>query len=323
MAMGLMTAFTDSSGLKDVANSEYNWPIPVKETVPCELGGTWDEPDWDAVVEIMRDMYHNREAGYAKAARCAEWMYIEHGRPAVAQQWVNQIETINPKKHHRHMVPSPEYGGTADRRQLQRDHRDFIEYAKAVLPRRTRSGGGPTVWDIGSTNGAIHAWLNQLGFIVHTIVDPSEVRRTADALKSWGFHPPRVSGMVLPSISSGRISLPDPVGLVSMGALQEYSDREISIIVRGMLKYTDVVLISVPSIRYGDYYSEYARLLAMDQWKHIMREFFLERCFYYGPDGRYLGMHVRAPDDQVRGYGSKVIGYVNQGVWRPGGGRRE
>lgn len=96
MATGLPVILADNSGMSDVCNSRYNWPVPTKSFERSPLGGDWAIPDWDHAVEVLRDIYHNREKAYQKGLRGAEWFVKEHGPPVAAKHCVNALERLRP-----------------------------------------------------------------------------------------------------------------------------------------------------------------------------------------------------------------------------------
>lgn len=85
MATGLPTIFSDNSGMSEYANPRYNYPIPCAEVpvpdaahggFPDSWGdcGNWWEPDFDAMVEAMREVYSNQSKAWAKGKRAAKWV---------------------------------------------------------------------------------------------------------------------------------------------------------------------------------------------------------------------------------------------------------
>jgi glycosyltransferase involved in cell wall biosynthesis len=85
MATGLPTIVADNSGMSQYCDPRYNYPIPCQEVaVPSERNGgfpkvwgdcgNWWEPDGDAVVEAMREIYANRDKARKRGERAAEWV---------------------------------------------------------------------------------------------------------------------------------------------------------------------------------------------------------------------------------------------------------
>jgi glycosyltransferase involved in cell wall biosynthesis len=83
MATGLPLIVSDNSGMSEYCDDRFNYPIPCREVpVPdCKHGGypddwgycgNWWEPDEDAAIATMRQVYRNRDYGIGK--RAAEWV---------------------------------------------------------------------------------------------------------------------------------------------------------------------------------------------------------------------------------------------------------
>jgi len=85
MATGLPTIVANHTGLIPICNEQYTWPIPVKGVEDSPLGGNWRIPDWDALIETMRWVYHNREVAYQKGYNASEWFIQTQGEAAVEE----------------------------------------------------------------------------------------------------------------------------------------------------------------------------------------------------------------------------------------------
>jgi hypothetical protein len=85
MCTGLPTIVSDNSGMSEYANPKYNYPIPCREIpvpdhahggFPPDWGdvGNWWEPDFDCLVETMREVYRRHDEARAKGMAAARWV---------------------------------------------------------------------------------------------------------------------------------------------------------------------------------------------------------------------------------------------------------
>lgn len=94
MATGLPTILADNSGMSDVCNSDFNWPVPTKHLERSPLGGEWSVPDWNNAVEQLRDIYDRPGRAYSKAFAGASWFINKHGPAQAAQGCVEAIQSL-------------------------------------------------------------------------------------------------------------------------------------------------------------------------------------------------------------------------------------
>lgn len=68
----------------------------------------------------------------------------------------------------------------------------------------------------------------------------------------------------------------------SQGFLEHFDDKQIRVLIRQQLKVSNKIIISVPSVFYPlrDFGNE--RLLSVNDWKRILKDFSIERVRYYG-----------------------------------------
>ena len=85
MSTGLPLIVSDNSGMSQYCDDRHNYPIPCKEVpvprcadggYPEEWGdcGNWWEPDFDALVETMRDVQKYRKVAYRRGQHAARWV---------------------------------------------------------------------------------------------------------------------------------------------------------------------------------------------------------------------------------------------------------
>lgn len=99
MARGVPTIMAANTGMLEVCNDHYNWPVPIAHTEPCPLGGDWEVADEDYAVDVLRHIYDNREEAYGKALRGAEWFVSNHGPDAAARVCIETLRQIAPFKY--------------------------------------------------------------------------------------------------------------------------------------------------------------------------------------------------------------------------------
>lgn len=81
----------------------------------------------------------------------------------------------------------------------------------------------------------------------------------------------------------------------SQGVLEHFSDREIRQMVREQLRVAKCVLVSVPSRFYRARDLGNERLLTVDEWKTILREFDVIRGEYYCSLRKAKNLYLRRP----------------------------
>lgn len=99
MATGCPTILADNSGMADVCDDRFNWPVPTDHMELSPLGGEWHIPDWDYAVDVLRDIYRNRNKAYRKAKRGAAWFINEHGPWEAAEHFISTVKAIKPGEY--------------------------------------------------------------------------------------------------------------------------------------------------------------------------------------------------------------------------------
>jgi glycosyltransferase involved in cell wall biosynthesis len=95
IATGLPTILAAHSGHETIAIGEYTWPVPTKRMVNSDdQGGLWWQPDLDAAVEALRDVYRNRDYARLKAVAGADWFHQTWGPGRVASDLLAAIESV-------------------------------------------------------------------------------------------------------------------------------------------------------------------------------------------------------------------------------------
>lgn len=85
MSTGLPVIVSENSGMMQYCDDRYNYPIECKEVpvpkqadggYPEEWGdcGNWWEPDFDALVESMQEVYKHRVTAYRRGQKAARWV---------------------------------------------------------------------------------------------------------------------------------------------------------------------------------------------------------------------------------------------------------
>lgn len=91
MATGLPVVLADNTGMSDVCDTRYNWPIRTAQVEVSPLGGDWYIPDWDDAVDALRWLYTNRKRAYNKAYEGALWYNRKHGPKVAAKAFINTL----------------------------------------------------------------------------------------------------------------------------------------------------------------------------------------------------------------------------------------
>lgn len=99
MSTGLPCIFTNWSGLEEVANMQYNYPLtPISIDYPDSRGP--EQPGMQARIDVtelmfwMRHVYENQDAAFEKGKLASEWMAREWNWDACAREMLSIIETF-------------------------------------------------------------------------------------------------------------------------------------------------------------------------------------------------------------------------------------
>jgi hypothetical protein len=307
MATGLPTIFTDCTGMEDVANKRYNWPIPVGHEEPSPLGGNWRLYNEDATIETMRWMVEHREEAYAKGLKGAEWFLRTWGNEAAGAKLKAVIEGVTPESIRRPVVS---YGEAITKGNMQ-THKPFYEMATKDLKQ------GAVVLDLGVGDGMAYVALKDMGFDVYGIVRPGTLEATAAKIKASGcdyklaqYEPLGVRSHILK-----ELGIPQPELVISQGVLQQLHDTEARLVFQAMLACAPRVWFSVPSVYYPDEYAEGARLMRLGEWKDRFIHFVLFMD-YYGGEKRYLWARLEREGER-NNQPVRIHGRMVDGVWHP------
>jgi glycosyltransferase involved in cell wall biosynthesis len=313
LVTGLPVVLSDHTGMREFCNDHYVWPVPVKEQVPCPLGGDWFIPREDIAIDMMRDIVDHPEKAFGKAKRGAD-RYIAQNNARVLVKTIEGLEASNAvqsKWAQAREGPQLE----ASREELdywRREHTPFIDKLTALQ--------GPFL-EVGLGWGATHAEMLLRGKDTHGIeVSPAALEACRENLrKAYGLEVSvgELDGFFLSERALSRLGLPARYQVAfSDGLLEHFSDREVSQLVRAMLSVADLVYFSVPSVYHPETYQD-CRQMRKEQWLDIFNGARLSLRFleYYG-DGAYI---MGCVDGESSGLRGAVVRYgrVNQGVWRP------
>lgn len=99
MATGLPTILTNWSGLSEVCNQEYNYPItPVAIDFPDERGS--EQPGFQARLDVpelmywMRYVYEHRDEAAEKGRKASEWIHTEWNWDVCANDLMGKVEEL-------------------------------------------------------------------------------------------------------------------------------------------------------------------------------------------------------------------------------------
>ena len=312
MFAGLPTIFSDNTALKDIVDDKYNWPIPMVKKEKTVLGGDWSLPDWDYMIDVMRWMVANPKAAHQKAQKATRWIMADQGQPAVASKWEDALASIDVMSQNRGKVLHSEVLSHGSIPRLLVEHGPFFKIVKETIPH------GSSVWDIGVGSGFAIGVLSQLGYRVSGVIEKDLGAAMETIRKLYGTLPMWV--MSLLEFTKYAAPIMSPAAFISQGVLQRYYDAEIAVIIRGvLLRYPGKpIVISVPSIHYPGAFAPGSRLMALDNWWHILRQFEISRACYYGPGRRHICLVITGLNANVRGTLTRNMGRIAENVWRPG-----
>lgn len=302
MATGLPAIFTNHTGMAEVADARYAWPVRWKEEKDCPLGGVWRPADTDDAIDIMRYVVEHREDAYDKAVRGAEWFIREHGEEAAARRLLDVLEDIDPATAGQ-ARPTREKAGAAS----VRAHAALFDAVKGAVP------NGAPVLDVGFGTGIAYLALHRAGYEVYGVVEPGRMEEAAEVLRRFKV-PVRLMEMPLRELSKQALKAkgwPEMRACVSVGVMQDRSYAEIPLLVRAMVGVAPT-WFGVPSAFYPDLYADGAKQWRTLEWLDRLGAF-ERQATYYGKGRRYVMVQVAGEGaDDGRRYG-RIIDHV----WRP------
>lgn len=93
LATGCPVIVSETSGLLDLKGHTYT--VPIKGHSRTHIGGMWDEPDFDAAVELMRYVYDHREEAAEKGLQGAEWYRDEYSWDSITKKFQHHLGRID------------------------------------------------------------------------------------------------------------------------------------------------------------------------------------------------------------------------------------
>lgn len=138
-----------------------------------------------------------------------------------------------------------------------------------------------TILEAGTGRGIMSIFLSWLGYKI-TAVDNNQalLERSRNLCKQLNGN---VSYIFCDAFKLENCFFGQKFDLVfSQGFLEHFDDKQIRMLIRQQLKVANKIIISVPSVFYPlrDFGNE--RLLSVNKWKIILKDFDIERIRYYG-----------------------------------------
>jgi hypothetical protein len=284
LATGLPTMFTNCSGLKDMANGRYDFPIPVNRLEDCPLGGTWAVPDRDFCIETMRWMYNNRESAYDKGYRGGVWYGKKWGREALALQLLQVIESVD---------PATANGFTGEVRRFAPEtpeqHTEFYDRIERA------AGKAGTLLDFGFGDGMLCTYMVQKGHKVIVVAESDDIDRVKNIVQD---KLPGAPVQIIPfdlSVQNAAYLLERLTEsikcCVSQGFLQLSTDSDIRGCIDLMLMISRRCIFSIPSDNYPGQYPMGGHVHSMENVSDFMRGIPSEYRGY-GQDNRYIYVDI-------------------------------
>lgn len=308
MATGLPVIFAANTGLEELANKRYNWPISTKREEQSPLGGNWRIPDWDEATHAMKQVYEHREAAYAKAFSGAEWLIKELGQQAIGQR-LKKIILDLPRRRPRRSFASVEKP-TSDN--ISKHQRFYDLITSAVPPRGT-------IVDVGVGSGLAYEALTRRGYHVIGLVLPSmkeEVQRSLSSrrlpvtLYTMDLAKGRLPSAIAEMLRAGAIQ-----GAVCQGVLQEYPPSLAKEVAKRVLSLAPGrAFVSVPSAFYPSPIGEGATMQRMEYWDDTLSAIEMEMGYYAEHEHLYMRLLRDVPPENK----ARRHGYVHNGHWVPG-----
>jgi len=310
VATGLPTVFADHTGLIDLANSDYNWPVPTKTLEQSPLGGQWRLCDWDIVIDSMRWIYNNQAEAKAKGIAGSKWFIENLGADAAAKSLLEVVKSFNPARALKQQKKTKLRPAETLANGAASHHKIFFDVTSGKLKQQPG-----LVLDIGVSGGEGVAYkeLVHRGHHVLGIVQPGTFDEVYKKLVRSGIKKPYLREVALPRLDS-LLKRYQVAGCVCHSTLQNYTSMaELVKILVGMFKLSQNTHISVPTVRYPDHFSPGALLFRPEYWKAVLTGFAADFRLY-GPDKRYVRIQLLEMAD---GVANMRRGRIIDGTWRP------
>ena len=309
MLVGVPTIISNSSGMKEMSNPRYNWTVPITGKEETPLGGEWDVPDWDHFCDMLKWHYSHREAARRKAMKGADWLWGIRSPEAVAIMIASHLEQIDPfHGEARKKVKSWDemYSKPITDPELQHlltHHEKFF----AMVSARTPAGG--KLIEIGVGSGATTYGFSLMDARVSVLDINAEVLRHArEAFETRGLAH-KIQWLVADAYKLDKLRLKYDVA-VSQGFFEHFSDADIHKLIQQQLAIASKVMFSVPSVHYPAHDVGDERLLSLEDWRRILKDYVVTHLTYYGGDtGKYhVFACVEGLDPGIRGSSIRIRG---------------
>ena len=283
LARGVPLIVADNTGMSEICDSRYNFPIPTASIETSrQLGGEWYIPNYDYAADVLRWVYEYRETAYDMAYRGAHWFGDEHGSEAVGLSIKNVLLSLDPITEHQTNTLISERRAVAqlgfEERELQGKYGFFYEALREKL----------------ATDADYVHLLNPEGLVF-------------DAMSS---------SITEVAVSRQASSNGNDMTAASVGQMHKLLDCDIRKYLRHLLLNHRHVFFAVPTVYRTERSFELERLMRKEQWAYILKGFHVAEM-EYSPDKQYLYVSVSqialTRGTLVKGRGRKV-----EGVWRPG-----
>ncbi len=302
MASGCPTILSNNTGMIEVCDDRYNWPIPVHHLETSPLGGNWRIPDWNVLIETMRWMHDNREASYEKAALASKWFIENYGAAQAAARIKHILEEIDPN------LPShvPIKVSETIESGAEEQHEFLLNRIERLVSPPAR------VIDLGVGEGVLYNALHKRGYEMVGIVTPGRLATAARKLQAAG---------ITPTLYEAPLSQATQLGLtadlvVSLNVIQDLRIQETSRVFSEMFGLAPKRIFAVPSVHYPRVFSEEAQMHRLAYYEDLLRKYEYE-VRYYGPKRRYVYGVIHKLDTGLRGVVvRRPGGRIVDGVWR-------
>lgn len=325
IATGLPTIFPAHTGMLEIADERYGWPVPLKKMETSPLGGEWSVPDWDVAMDTMRWMVHNPEKAFKRAQENAK-RFLEERNAQAAQTLVDTLNKIDvPAELNAKWTRSQLHRGMAagasreELEELARTHEAFLSRMLSEI-----CCGQNVLLELGIRTGAHIAHLREAGHAVFGVArNPKELRVCRDNL-SRGYD--AACEAVLTELTALQLrhlyrdGLPTKYdACYSVGVLQQYTNGELKRVLGNALALTEHIYFSVPSTFHpGEAWEPSDRLMRREQWIDILAAAGVSTKYleYYENRAYIHGCVIGQGQGGKRGVVGRH-GYVRDGVWRP------
>jgi len=298
MSTGLPTIIHNWSGMADLVNGRYNFPVESGELRKAEKWhypeeyqdgkgiGDWRSPLVADLVKQMRYVYENREKAKLIGEKASDWTRREWDWDSqVRKMWMDIVESNLPQFRVNNIktpvAKERKWGEFYEKTKVDKETMRIWGTAQGDIFRFIKAFNPKTVIEDGCGTASLSGFLSWDENIKVTAVD-FDKQIVEMAKKNMATLAPNLKVSYGDSFKN---NLKADV-IFSQGMLEHFSNEQMVALVTNELKNAPVVIHSVPNNDYGKLDFGNERLLTDLQYQQIFRGFDLTIYRYWLDDGK-------------------------------------